>query len=119
MIIEHRLYRQRAQLPQAGAGEFLAHGIGDQARRAFHRFQGHIAGESVRDDDVDLVRENIVALDETDIVEIAVRQQIMRRLNDVVALDFFFSDVEQTHARIIVRSLQIGGEHGAHHRELR
>ena len=36
-------------------------------------FKRHIAGESVGDDDVDLVGKNIVALDEADVVDVARR----------------------------------------------
>ncbi len=53
--------------------ELLAHGVGDQTRRAFHDFQRDIAGESVGDHDVDLVGKNIVPFDETDVVDIARR----------------------------------------------
>ena len=89
-----------AELAQHGAAEFLAHGIGDQARRALHRLQSDIAGKAIGNHHIHFIRKNVVALDETHVVDIAGRQQIVRRLHDVVALDLLRADVEQAHTRL-------------------
>ena len=45
------------------ACEFLPHAIGDQAGDALHGLEGHVAGKSVGDHDIDVAGEDVVALD--------------------------------------------------------
>ena len=99
-------------------GELLAQRLGDEARGALHGLQCHVAREAVGDHDVDLVREDIVSLDKSDVVEAARRQQVVRGLYVLVALHLFLADVEQADARPLVGTLEIGGEDGSHHPEL-
>ena len=116
--VERGLCRQRAQFACEVARELRAQRVGDQLGGAFHRLERNVAGETVRHDHVHLVRENIMPLDETHVVEPARAQQVVRGLHDLVALDLLFADVEQTHARSIVGALQIGGQDGSHDAEL-
>src|SRR5271154_884483 len=105
--IDARPRREVAELAQRRPYKLLAHGINNQSRRAFHRFQRNIAGESIGDHDIDLVGKNIMSFDEADVVDIHGAQQIVRDLDHIVALDLLLADVEQADARLRVSALQI------------
>ena len=63
-FLQRGTYEQRTQLDEdTAAGHVLAQCLGDCRRRAFGQFEHHIADESVGDDDVGDVVENIFALD--------------------------------------------------------
>jgi len=52
-----------------GGPKLLSHPVADQACSAFHRLESDIAGKPIRYYNVDLAGEDIVALDESNVVE--------------------------------------------------
>src|SRR6202040_736871 len=70
--------------------------------RTFRGLQGDIAGEAFGDHDIDRTLANIVAFDETPVVEVwqtGLAQQAGGGLDLVDALDFLDTDIQQTHGR--------------------
>ncbi len=68
-------------LAEERCGKLRPQAIGDQMGSAFHGLQRHIARETIGHNDVDVTREDVVSLDETNVVEPARTQQRMRRLH--------------------------------------
>ena len=76
------------------------HLLDDEFREAFHRLERDVAGESVGDHHVDVLVEDVIALDEPQVVHAARTDQFVRILHELVSLGVFFADVEQADARI-------------------
>ena len=96
--VTHRRKRgfreQRAELAKQAAGELVARELHQHARHAFTRFQRDVTDETVADDDVDLAFENIIALDEAEVIEIARLEQRGGLLDPIVTLDFLLADIQ-------------------------
>src|SRR5690606_28373538 len=65
------------------------------------RLEHDIADEAVADDHVDRALEDVVAFDIAAEVQRAAAQQLGRLFDDLVALDDFFADVQQTDGGIV------------------
>jgi len=83
---QHRQGNQTGQTGQWVALEFLAHEMAHQLGDALAALKGDIADKTVADHDIDIIQVDAVTLDETDVVEIAVRQQMGRSLDLLIAL---------------------------------
>ena len=90
------------------------------ARGAFGRLERDVAGKAFGDDDVDLARADIVALDKTDIFEIGpppLAQNAPRLAHWFKAFHFLDPDIEKTDRRALQPEQDARGGR-AHHRKI-
>ena len=97
--------------------EFAAQAIGDQPGDTLHGLERHVAGETIGDDDIDVAREDVITLHETDVIETARAEQAVRPLHHFVPLDVLFTDVEQADAWSRY-AIDVPGDDGTHGGEL-
>ena len=81
-------------------------------------FQNDVADEAVANDDVNVVLEQIVALDIADEIQIKLLAKLERRERKLVALGFFRADAQNADARSFA-SKNLARINTSHHRELR
>ena len=103
-----------------GGADGLAHRVGDQPRRTLMTLECDIAAESVGDDHIDNAARDVVTFDEAVIVEtgiLDIAQPLRYGAHDLVALQFFLANVQQTDRRM--HPTQYGtAERGSHQGEL-
>jgi len=93
---QHRQRHDSEQLGEPRAAEFLAQHLTDHLGQSFGALERHVADKAVADNDVGRALEDVVAFNVAEEVEIGGAQQLTGLLNDLVALDDFFANVEQT-----------------------
>ena len=97
-LCQHRFGNQTLCLAQSAAVEFTLDDLAHHFHCAFNRFQGHIANETIGHDYFYFTRENVIAFDIANEIQLTVLQQLLGFFDRAVAFDFFRTDVEQTHA---------------------
>ena len=97
-VIEHRNGNQGSDLGQPVALELLAQGRCQHLGQSFGSLQSDITDKAVTNNDIGLAFVDAIAFDVADKIEARGAQQVCCRLDDFVALDFLFADIQDTDA---------------------
>ena len=118
---EHRIGHQCRELGENIFGKLGLQEAADHRGQALAGLEGHVAHKTVADHDINHALEDVIAFDIAVEVQVACgtcrAQQLTGLLDDFIALDGFFTNVEQTHrGRFPV--LQHGDQGRPHHGKL-
>ncbi|MNS39671.1 hypothetical protein D3C72_719610 [compost metagenome] len=115
--VQHRLGDGASQQRENIAFELFVDDAGQHLRQPFNGLEHDVADKAVADDDVDRALEDVVAFHVAVEIQGAAAQKLGGFLDDFIALDDFFADVEQAHGGVLTMVHRLR-QRGAHDGEL-